>query len=83
MIIRFVEEVVGPEGEEIDKGTPRSNANVEAREKLSTAVIDTTVDDRQRLNALSASEYALSSENCLAKGTAKVAANIKAATDTT
>ena len=65
-------------------GMPRSRASVDASEKLSIAVIDTTVDAIQRLNDLSVSgsELVSASGNCLATGTtenataAKVAAEI-------
>ena len=56
----------------MDKGTPRRSASIDASEKLTTAVIDTTVDAIQRLNDLSDSERELSfasSDNCLATGT--------------
>jgi hypothetical protein len=72
LAIRFIKEVAGLDGEEMDKGIPRRSASVDASEKLSTAVIETTVDAIQRFNDLSDSERELSfasSENCLAIGT--------------
>ena len=49
-------EIIPVVGEEIDSGTPRRIAVRAAREKLSTDVMDITVDARQRLNALRSEE---------------------------
>ena len=48
-----------PLAEEMDKGMPRRIANEAASEKLSTVVIDITVDARQRLRAFSREEREL------------------------
>jgi hypothetical protein len=50
-------------GEEIESGIPRRIARAAAREKLSTDVMDMTVDARQRLNALRREERGAGEES--------------------
>ena len=69
----------------MDKGIPSRRASADASEKLSTAVIDTTVDAVQRLNDLSDSESRLSlasSDNCLEIGTTEDTITTNVATET-